>query len=230
MKRRLAKEMMPVVNPLTTYPSLIPLDEWLVLKETNETCFADGKRKLVGLGWEGERLGEGIGWENIRRQGEGLPTRLVERYRNRHRDVLKCDLVGVDKDKLSESELRKLVLCQESGAKVVNQEDKLYVSVLSLGPNGVRTSIAVQQREKPEKSTPAASEKGIEVEMPPGVFIGPELRPVPPITTKINRRRPDQRLSKNTAKYRERLARKKLLRDEEMRRKELVRDEKLRRN
>ena len=129
-----------------------------------------------------------------------MPTRLVERYRNRHRDVLKCDLVGVDKDKLSESELRKLVLCQESGAKVVNQEDKLYVSVLSLGPNGVRTSIAVQQREKPEKSTPAASEKGIEVEMPPGVFIGPELRPVPPITTKINRRRPDQRLSKNTAK------------------------------
>ena len=138
MKRRLAKEMMPVVKPLTTYSSLIPLDEWLVLKETNEICFADGKRKLVGLGWEGGRLGEGIGWQNIR-QGEGLPTRLVERYLNRHTDFFNCDLVGVDKDKLSEDQLRKLVLCLESGAKVVNQEDKLYVSVLSLGPNGVRT-------------------------------------------------------------------------------------------
>ena len=35
----------------TTYPSLIPLAEWLTLKETSQLCYSEGKRKLVGLGW-----------------------------------------------------------------------------------------------------------------------------------------------------------------------------------
>ena len=185
----------------------------------------------MGLGWEGGRLGEGIRWENIR-QGEGLPTKLVERYMNRPRDAFNCDLAGVDKDMLSEGQLRKLVLCLESGAKVVNQEDILYVSVLSLGPNGVRTPIAVQQRERPDqKSGGEASERGVEVELPPGLLIGPEVN-ITKISTRINRRAPDQRLYCYSSKSKSqrgrlrlaRLAKKKMWREERMMVKELLRD------
>ena len=154
------------VKAEATYSSLIPLDEWLTLKQTNETCFAEGKKKLVGLGWEDRRLGEDIlGWGN-HRLGEGLPAKLVERYTRRHRDVLNCHLVGVNKDQLKEGELRKLICALESGAKVVtlptaDGEVQLCVSVLSLGPNGVRSSITAATREMSEKTRSAASKKGV---------------------------------------------------------------------
>ena len=105
MEHRLARKMMPIIKASTTYSSLIPLDEWLTLMETNETSFSEGKKRLVGLGWEDRRLGEdNLGWGN-NRLGEGLPTKLVERYTRRHGDVLNCHVVGVDKDEMSESEL-----------------------------------------------------------------------------------------------------------------------------
>ena len=163
MEHRMARRP---VKAEATYSSLIPLDEWLTLKETNETCFAEGKKKLVGLGWEDRRLGEDIlGWGN-HRLGEGLPTKLVERYTRRHRDVLNCHLVGVNKDQLKEGELRKLICALESGAKVVtlptaDGEVQLCVSVLSLGPNGVRSSITAATREMSEKTRSAASKKGV---------------------------------------------------------------------
>ena len=170
MDLRLARKMRPVLKASTTYSSLIPLDEWLTLKETNETCFAEGMKKLVGLGWEERRLGDNIlGWEN-KRLGEGLPAKLVERYTQRHRDILNCHLIGVHKDQLSEGELRKLVCALESGAKVVNVATadggtQLCVSVLSLGPNGVRSSIIAETRERSEKTRGAASMKGVKTEV-----------------------------------------------------------------
>ena len=154
----------------TTYSSLIPLDQYLVWRETKETSWYDGMRKLVGLGWEGGRLGEDvIGWE-FKRLGVGLPAKLVERYEMRHRGILNCGLAGVDKDKLSESKLMELVCCLESGAKVVSvpTDDggtKLYVSVLSLGPNGVRSSIAVEQRERSDPTSGGALTRGVEVKV-----------------------------------------------------------------
>ena len=171
MEHRLAK-MRPFVKASTTYSSLIPLDEWLTLKETNETSFAEGKKKLVGLGWEDRRLGEDIlGW-GTNRLGEGLPTKLVERYTRRHRDVLNCHVVGVDKDAMSESELRKLICALESGAKVVNLPTadggiQLCVSVLSLGPHGVRGTILEEEerRERPGQTSSEASERGVELEV-----------------------------------------------------------------
>ena len=233
----------------TTYSSLIPLDQYLVWRETKETSWYDGMRKLVGLGWEGGRLGEDVnGWE-FKRLGVGLPAKLVERYEKRHRGVLNCDLAGVDKDKLSEGQLMKLVCFLESGAKVVSvpTDDggtKLYVSVLSLGPNGVRSSIAVEQREKSDPTSGGGSRTGVEVkvnifqtfsnsrkikeqylQLPPGVTFGPE--PKPRISTRINRRAPDQNLKKKSRRERERmgrLAKKKLARDERLRRKEVLRD------
>ena len=154
----------------TTYSSLIPLDQYLVWRETKETSWYDGMRKLVGLGWEGGRLGEDVnGWE-FKRLGVGLPAKLVERYEKRHRGVLNCDLAGVDKNKLSEGQLMKLVCCLESGAKVVSvpTDDggiKLFVSVLSLGPNGVRGSIAVEQRERSDPTSGGGSKRGVEVKV-----------------------------------------------------------------
>ena len=154
----------------TTYPSLIPLDEWLTLKETKETCFADGKRKLVGLGWEDRRLGDNVlGWDN-NRLGERLPAMLVEKYTRRHRDVMNCHLVGVDKNKLSEDQLRKKICSLESGGpKVVNVSsdgvNRLFASVLSLGPNGVRGTLTEERRESPSETSCAASERGVELEV-----------------------------------------------------------------
>ena len=176
MEHRLARKLRPLglFKKETTYSSLIPIEEWLVLKETNETSFAEGKKKLVGLGWGDRRLGEDIlGWGNNRFEevGEGLPAKLVERYVRRHRDVQNCHLVGVDKDQLTEGELRKLICALESGAKVVSvpTEDgktKLCVSVLSLGPNGVRNTITVEKRERPgEDTAAAASQRGVEVKV-----------------------------------------------------------------
>ena len=153
----------------TTYPSLIPLAEWLTLKETNQLCYSEGKRKLVGLGWEERRLGETVlGWENTR-LGEGLPGVLEERYTRRHRDVMNCHLVGVDKSKFSEDQLRTKICAMESGGpKVVNVASdggtKLFVSVLSLGPNAVRDTL-MERREKPSESSFAASERGVELEV-----------------------------------------------------------------
>ena len=49
-----------------------------------------------------------LGWGN-NRLGEGLSIKLVERYTRRHGYVSNCHLVGVHKDKMSESELRKLI-------------------------------------------------------------------------------------------------------------------------
>ena len=170
MEHRLARKMMPIIKASTTYSSLIPLDEWLTLMETNETSFAEGKKKLVGLGWEERRLGDNIlGWEN-KRLGEGLPAKLVERYTQRHRDILNCDLVDVDKDQISEDNLRKLICALESGAKVVNVATadgvtQLCVSVLSLGPNGVRSSIIAETRGRSDKTTAEASTRGVEREV-----------------------------------------------------------------
>ena len=170
MELRLARKMRPVIKASTTYSSLIPLDEWLTLKETKETCFAEGMKKLVGLGWGDRRLGENIlGWDN-KRLGEGLPAKLVERYTQRHRDILNCDLVGVDKDQMSEDNLRKLICALESGAKVVNVATadgvtQLCVSVLSLGPNGVRSSIIAETRGRSDKTTAEASTRGVEREV-----------------------------------------------------------------
>ena len=159
----------------TTYSSLIPLDEWLTLCEPNQTSFVDGKRKLVGLGWEDRRLGENhLGWDN-NRLGEGLPAKLLDRYTQRHRDILNCHvspciaaIVGVDKEKLSEGQLRKLICAVESGAKVVNVKTadgiQLFVSVLSLGPNGVRSSFT-ERREKSDKTTAEPSLRGVEMEV-----------------------------------------------------------------
>lgn len=154
----------------TTYSSLIPIEEYLVFRETQKASFAEGKQKLVGLGWGDQRLGEeGLGWDN-KRTGEGLPAKLVERYVQRHRDVLNCHLVGVDKDQLTEGELRKLICAMESGAKVVNLPTadggtKLYVSMLSLGPNGVRSSITAVTRVRSDENTAEASLEGVDREV-----------------------------------------------------------------
>ena len=170
MEHRLARKMRPLVKASTTYSSLIPIDEWLTLKETNETSFSEGKKKLVGLGWEDRRLGEdNLGWGN-NRLGEGLPTKLVERYTRRHRDVLNCHLVGIHKNQLSESELRKLICALESGVKVVNLPTagggvQLCVSLLSLGPHGVRGTLLEERGERPGQTSRAASERGVELEV-----------------------------------------------------------------
>ena len=177
MEHRLAGKLKPLfsLKEATTYSSLVPLDEWFVLKETNETTFAEGKRKLVGLGWEDRRLGEDIlGWVNNKRYEEvveSLPAKLVERYVRRHRDVMNSHLAGVDKDQMSEGELRKLICAMESGAKVVNLPTanggtQLCVSMLSLGPNGVRSSITAVTRVKSDENTTAeASLRGVEREV-----------------------------------------------------------------
>ena len=176
MDHRLVGKLRPLfsMKEATTYSSLVPLDEWFVLKETNETSFAEGKRKLVGLGWEDRRLGEDIlGWVNNNRYDEvveGLPTKLVERYVQRHRDVQNCVLVGDHQDQLTEGHLRKLICALESGAKVVNLPTadggiQLYVSVLSLGPNGVRSSITRETRGRSDKTTAEASLSGVEREV-----------------------------------------------------------------
>ena len=173
--------MGPLAKRETIYNSLIPLEEWLTYTVTGEACFDDGKRKLVGLGWEDERLGErGLGW-GAKRTGEGLPAKLVERYSRRHRDVLlNSHLAGVDKDQMTEGELRKLVCALESGAKVVSVPTadgkiKLFVSVLSLGPNGVRSTITVEKRERPgEDTAAAASQRGVKVKVNISqIFISP---------------------------------------------------------
>ena len=186
MEHRLVGKLRPVfsLKEATTYSSLVPLDEWFVLKATNETSFADGKRKLVGLGWEDRRLGEDIlGWANNNRYDEvveSLPAKLVERYVRRHRDVLNSHLAGVDTDQMSEGELRKLICAMESGAKVVSvptadRKTKLCVSVLSLGPNGVRSTITAEKRERPSEDTAAAaSQRGVEVKVNISqIFISP---------------------------------------------------------
>ena len=171
MKQRQALRMGPLVKRETTYNSLIPLEEWFVYRETGEACFDEGKQKLVGLGWGEERLGEGgLGW-GLKRTGEGLPAKLVERYSTRHRDVLNSHLAGVDKDKMTEGELRKLICAMESGAKVVSVptadgKSKLCVSVLTLGPNTVRSTITAEKRETPGEITAAAtSQRGVEVKV-----------------------------------------------------------------
>ena len=163
--------MGPLVKKETTYNSLIPLEEWLTYTATGEACFDEGKQKLVGLGWGEERLGEGgLGW-GLKRTGEGLPAKLVERYSRRHRDVLNSHLAGVDKDKMTEGELRKLICAIESGAKVVSVptadgKSKLCVSVLTLGPNTVRSTITAEKRETPGEITVAAtSQRGVEVKV-----------------------------------------------------------------
>ena len=164
--------MGPLVKRETTYNSLIPLEEWLTYTATGEACFDDGKRKLVGLGWEDERLGErGLGW-GVKRTGEGLPAKLVERYSRRHRDVLlNSHLAGVDKDQMTEGELRKLICALESGAKVVSVPTAdgkiaLCVSVLTLGPNTVRSTIAAEKRERRGEITgAAASQREVEVKV-----------------------------------------------------------------
>ena len=96
----------------------------------------------------------------------------MERYTRRHRDVLNCHVVGVDKDAMSESELRKLICALESGAKVVNLPTadggiQLCVSVLSLGPHGVRGTILEEEerRERPGQTSSEASERGVELEV-----------------------------------------------------------------
>ena len=228
MEWRLARKMMPVMKPQTTYSSLIPLEEWLVLKETNEICFEDGKRKLVGLGWEDKQLGGDIGWgsKEWEKAGEGLQDMLVERYKMRHRGIFECQLSGVDKDKLSKDQLRELICCKESGPKVVNQHNKLYVSVLSLGPNCVRSRTAEELKEKKrdQKSSGGASEKGVEVELPAGVVFGPQPK-ITEICTRINRKTPDQRLKSKSQRNRLRLvrqAREKREREERLKRKELL--------
>ena len=147
----------------------------MTLKATNTTSFAEGKRKLVGLGWEDRRLGENhLGWDN-NRLGEGLPAKLLDRYTQRHRDILNCHvspciaaIVGVDKEKLSEGQMRKLICAVESGAKVVNVKTadgiQLFVSVLSLGPNGVRGSFT-ERRERSDKTIAEPSLRGVEMEV-----------------------------------------------------------------
>ena len=106
MEHGQAKKLFPVIKNQTTYSSLIPLDQYLLWKETKETSWEDGKRKLVGLGWEGGRLGDGITELKTKYLGEGLPDKLLARYEMRHRDIFNCHLPGVDKDKVSESQLR----------------------------------------------------------------------------------------------------------------------------
>ena len=72
---------------------------------------------------------------------------------------------------MSEGDLRKLICAMESGAKVVSVpiadgKTKLCVSVLSLGPNGVRSTITVEKRERPgEDTAAAASQRGVEVKV-----------------------------------------------------------------
>ena len=110
-----------------------------------------------------------LGWGN-NRLGEGLSIKLVERYTRRHGDVSNCHLVGVDKDQLSESELRKLICALESGVKVVNLPTadggvQLCVSVLSLGPHGVRGTILEERSERPGETSCAPSERGVELEV-----------------------------------------------------------------
>ena len=169
MEQRLARRMGPLVKKETCYPSLIPLDVWLVGQETREACFAEGKRRLFGLGWEEGRLGEdGLGWGH-NWQGEGLPIKLVQKYTRRHRDVMETAVVsGVDKDKMTESELRKIICSMESGPKIVEEcvgggEIQRFVSVLCLGPHGVTKSI--EKRRKPEQTSAAESLRGVEVEV-----------------------------------------------------------------
>ena len=171
MKQRQALRMGPLVKKETTYNSLIPLEEWLTYTATGEACFDEGKQKLVGLGWGEERLGEGgLGW-GLKRTGEGLPAKLVERYSRRHRDVLNSHLAGVDKDKMTEGELRNLICAMESGAKVVSVptadgKTKLCVSVLTLGPNSVRSTITAEKRERSgEITAAAASQRGVKVKV-----------------------------------------------------------------
>ena len=94
---------------------------------------------------------------------------LVEKYTRRHRDVMNCHLVGVDKTKLSEDQLRKKICALESGGpKVVNVASdgvsQLFVSVLSLGPNGVRETL-MEISDRPSESSCAASERGVELEV-----------------------------------------------------------------
>ena len=163
--------MGPLAKRETIYNSLIPLEEWLTYTATGEACFTEGKQKLVGLGWEDGRLGGGgLGW-GVKRTGEGLPDKLVERYSRRHRDVLKSHLAGVDKEQMTEGELRKLICAMESGAKVVSVPTadgkiKLCVSVLTLGPNTVRSTIAAEKRERRGEITgAAASQREVEVKV-----------------------------------------------------------------
>ena len=170
MEHRQARKMGPLVKE-TTYPSLIPLEVWLVGRETNEACFADGKRRLVGLGWEDRRLGEaGLGWGQDL-LGEGLPTKLVEKYTRRHRDVLDTTVVaGVDKTKVTEAEFRKMICRMESGPKIVEVLDvngriQRFVSTLALGPHGVTGTISVEREEKSDQTTVTASLRGVEVEV-----------------------------------------------------------------
>ena len=165
MEHRQAKKLFPVIKNQTTYSSLIPLDQYLLWKETKETSWEDGKRKLVGLGWEGGRLGDGITELKTKYLGEGLPDKLLARYEMRHRDIFNCHLPGVDKDKVSESQLRMWVRGLESGAKVVSVPSGRYVSVLSLGPHGVRSSVVVEQREWSGQTSVEASEIGVEVKV-----------------------------------------------------------------
>ena len=171
MEQRLARRMGPLVKKETCYPSLIPLDVWLVGQETREACFAEGKRRLIGLGWEEGRLGEdGLGWgQNW--QGEGLPIKLVQKYARRHRDVLHTTTVaGVDKEKVSEAELRKIIYGMESGPKIVDMCDndgkiQRFVSLLALGPHKATGMISVERRDRPSQPTASASLRGVEVEV-----------------------------------------------------------------
>ena len=177
MEQRLARRMGPLVKKETTYPSLIPLHVWLVGQETKEACFEDGKRRLVGLGWEDRRLGDDqMGWGN-EWLGEGLPNKLVQKYARRHRDVLdKSTVAGVDKEKVSEAKLREYICGMESGPKIVEVCDndgkiQRFVSLLALGPNGAMSMIgatsmvSVEGRERPGQPTAAASLRGVEVEV-----------------------------------------------------------------
>ena len=77
MEHGQAKKLFPVIKNQTTYSSLIPLDQYLLWKETKETSWEDGKRKLVGLGWEGGRLGDGITELKTKYLGEGLPDKCA---------------------------------------------------------------------------------------------------------------------------------------------------------
>ena len=170
MGHKQARKTGPLVKE-TTYPSLMPLEVWLVGRETNTACFADGKRRLVGMGWEDRRLGEaGLGWGQDL-LGEGLPTKLVEKYVRRHRDILDTTIVaGIDKEKVSEAGLRKIVCGVESGPKIIEVCDsdgriQRFVSLLALGPQKATGMISLERRERPGQPTAAASLRGVEVEV-----------------------------------------------------------------
>ena len=138
----------------TTYSHLLPLDKFLVGRETGDWSVlqSEGKKKLIGLGWEDMEL------------GEGWPAKLVDKYDYRHRDVLDVAVFGgnlrfVDKSTKTEAELRKILCSWEGGPKTVKMcgvdgKEQLAVTMLALGPHGAPPGVTgSEKREKKDQSS-----------------------------------------------------------------------------